>query len=561
MTGSDTMPGSGFEYKKGKGENEMAKKLTAIILSALMLVIALAGCSSTPAGTPTPTTASTPTAANTAAPTTAAAEATATPEATVEPNETITLTAWMPDNQRKPYKDNLCAQWYQEATGIAVDMTTIPSNSWVEKRNVALAGGTYPDMFYMADLGVADMQLYGADSGYLIDLLPLINDGKAPNFKKFADADEAILKLTKLNGAVYALPWLSNGLNEPYFAINTTWIKNLGMQTPKTLDELTEVLRAFATKDPNGNGKKDEIAIASAGNVYWFEPLITCFGLPAAGVQEDANHKVFYGYTTQNFHDFMAWAASLYKEGIMDPRLPTTAINDEKVMADMQAGLVGCMYTANVNMFTGNPLEYYVLVPVPYGNNTAGVWPAGITLVPGTFAITDKCKNPDAALKWADFQYTEEATKLMWLGKEGYSYNMKGDVIEYITPSEYKTRSDFMNIWSIQGMHYYPGPYSYFESEHSSDPGMKLVIDGRKELVPITKKAICEYTLTPEETESISVISTDLANYVVSWEAKVIAGEISLESGWAEFQQKLKDMKLDEYLKVIQGAVDRYYAN
>ena len=34
--------------------------------------------------------------------------------------------------------------------------------------------------------------------------------------------------------------------------INSTWLKRLKLETPKTAEELTEVLRAFKTGDPNG---------------------------------------------------------------------------------------------------------------------------------------------------------------------------------------------------------------------------------------------------------------------------------------------------------------------
>ena len=41
--------------------------------------------------------------------------------------------------------------------------------------------------------------------------------------------------------------------------INQAWLDAVGKELPTTLDEYTEVLRAFKEQDPNGNGQADEI--------------------------------------------------------------------------------------------------------------------------------------------------------------------------------------------------------------------------------------------------------------------------------------------------------------
>ncbi|AET59366.1 sugar ABC transporter periplasmic protein [Paenibacillus terrae HPL-003] len=41
--------------------------------------------------------------------------------------------------------------------------------------------------------------------------------------------------------------------------INVEWLNKLGLSMPTTTKELKQVLIAFKTKDPNGNGQADEI--------------------------------------------------------------------------------------------------------------------------------------------------------------------------------------------------------------------------------------------------------------------------------------------------------------
>lgn len=48
--------------------------------------------------------------------------------------------------------------------------------------------------------------------------------------------------------------------------INKTWLDKLGLPVPATMDEYYEALKAFKKKDPNGNGKADEIPRPSASS-------------------------------------------------------------------------------------------------------------------------------------------------------------------------------------------------------------------------------------------------------------------------------------------------------
>ena len=59
------------------------------------------------------------------------------------------------------------------------------------------------------------------------------------------------------NGEIYGMPYKSVTAidnNQGMLYINQNWLDKLGLQIPKTTDELYNVCKAFATQDPNGNG-------------------------------------------------------------------------------------------------------------------------------------------------------------------------------------------------------------------------------------------------------------------------------------------------------------------
>ena len=76
----------------------------------------------------------------------------------------------------------------------------------------------------------------------------------------FQAAAEILRQLYGENG-ILSLPQVTgfNPRSWEVMMINKTWLDKLGLEVPSTLGELEEVLKAFKEKDPNGNGKADEI--------------------------------------------------------------------------------------------------------------------------------------------------------------------------------------------------------------------------------------------------------------------------------------------------------------
>ena len=534
-------------------------KTTLILLTLTLILTLLTGCNDQKPVDVDPTT-DTPTVAPTDTP--PEDESILTDAGYPIVKEKITMYGARPDNQRVDYMENKQAEWLEELTGIHIEMATYASDVWQEKLSVMLAGEDYPEFLYMADALRETQTLYGRDSGILLDLKPYIESGVMPNFKTFTDANEDIYRIACIDEGLYALPFLMNGLNEPHLIINKDWLNALGLEMPTTLEEYTNVLRAFKTGDPNGNGKDDEIPITSGYNIYWLRPQATNFGLQAISLLEDDDSKVYHAVQTQNYKDYLKWISECYEEGLIDSRVPTGVINDEAIAADMRDNLVGVIYCAYASLAVNEPLEYTGFIPVPYGDNPTGVWPASITMVQGTFCVTDVCQYPEAILRWIDWQYSEEGNIMYNYGKEGETFELSADGSwSWLNIPEGMTATEYQNTFSIQGMHYYPGIYSSWALEHSALEEDKITLRNREQLLPITKKTIGEFSYTTEENDRVSVISTELNTHIDSYEAKVLAGENDLEATWQKFQDQLIAIGIEEYISVTQGALDRFYGN
>ncbi|MFP3340659.1 sugar ABC transporter substrate-binding protein, partial [Micrococcus sp. SIMBA_131] len=72
-------------------------------------------------------------------------------------------------------------------------------------------------------------------------------------------------------GHIYTLPRAEeagHGAVPNFMSINKTWLDELGLEMPTTLEKYHDVLIAFKEKDPNGNGKQDEVPLSFMFN-FW----------------------------------------------------------------------------------------------------------------------------------------------------------------------------------------------------------------------------------------------------------------------------------------------------
>ena len=172
-------------------------------------------------------------------------------------------------------------RYYGQMTNVNWEITEIDSAAWADMKNIMLASDDYPDVFYGPTFTSDELLKYGQE-GIFIDLKDYIYE-YADNMKKlFEVVPEAEAGMYAPDGNIYSLVYFEPQPEDWYPAnclgfmqINRTWLKNLGLEMPSTLDELYNVLLAFKEQDANGNGDpNDEIPWLSTKNSGGSEPLI-----------------------------------------------------------------------------------------------------------------------------------------------------------------------------------------------------------------------------------------------------------------------------------------------
>lgn len=456
---------------------------------------------------------------------------------------------------------------YEEMTNINVVWEEqVLKDSLEEKRNLALASGTLPDVFYASNLSNLDIFKYGKQ-GTFVDLSGLIND-YAPNLKKYLDENTDVKKaITFPDGKIYSLPALRDNdflsIRISAFPwINKNWLDKLGMKEPETTEEFYEYLKAVKEKDPNGNGKADEIPYGGVNLEYLTNWLRGSFGLGNRGsgpVDVDTNGKdLRFIPTTENYKELIKYVHKLYSDKLIEQNI--FSIKWDQIMANGAEGKYGSsVFWDPQSTFKGVEGGNYIGLSALKGPSGDQMYSAVSSPLfsNGQFVVTKENPNPAATVRWLDYFYTDEGARLLYMGFEGESYEVVDGKYKYLDeiiknndPSKYVPWVG-VNPPGIVKQQYFNGAEG---TEKSLNAAEKI-----KPFVP-EKLWPSEFTYTEEENKVLSTVGADIEKYVKEMTDKFVSGDVSLDE-WDKYVSTINEMGLDKYMEVKKEAYKRFLKN
>lgn len=484
-----------------------------------------------------------------------------------EPIELTFFTGKAPTNSND-FENTLVWKEYAKQTNIKVNFQLVPFDSLTEKRNLALAGGDYPDAFYSARVPASDLLKYG-QQGVFLKINDLI-DEYAPNLKALLDKYPDLRKaITMPDGNIYSIPsfyspeFLPMLIGTPLW-VKKDWLDKLNMPEPTTTEALYDYLKAVKNTDLNGNGQHDEIPY-NGGISPLIEQLMGAWGLGNRGlghkfvdVDPNTNELRFYRLDPK-FKEVLEYVGKLYKEGLIDPAVFTQK-NDEFLAKASKQIMGATINPSPVTQFNGENYIGLGALKGPHGDQMYShikvpmVWP-------GAFVITDKNKYPEATLRWIDNFYGEEGAKFYFMGQKGVTYDEKPDgTLEY--KDEIKNNPDGLTLDQalIKYVTWIGGSYpayvqvKYFKGSES----LPESVDAGKKAEPYRLKELWYYfNFTEDETEFMQSNGKDIETYIKEAEAKFITGELPF-SEWDNYVSKVQSLGVERYMNVYKTAYERY---
>lgn len=309
--------------------------------------------------------------------------------------------------------------WFEEATNIHLDMVIVPDEGYVDKLNLLLSTGDYPEVIMSsAARSNNDIVKYGMDEKIYIPLNPYIDKYSENLVARWEEMPEIKEGMTAPDGNVYALPvfegYTGHGAVSYKQWVNQDWLDKLGLDIPKTVDEYYEMLRAFKEKDPNGDGVMNEVPLSGATNTWAADPyyfILNAFDYFDESMMKLKDGKFTTTADTDGFRDGLRFMNKLYSEGLLDPASLTQELAQLTQLANNENDLLGS-YSAG-HMAMGIDIhnkelfdKWTYLLPLTGPSGYCGVPVSDKQAINGgAFAITDKCKNPAAAFRLADAFY------------------------------------------------------------------------------------------------------------------------------------------------------------
>jgi putative aldouronate transport system substrate-binding protein len=318
----------------------------------------------------------------------------------------------------------------EEKTGYKVKYDMLPADKPMDKLNLLISSAEPYDAITMS----GDKATYTdyAKKGALVDLTPLI-EKYGPNIK--SSVSQESFDAIKVDGKIYAIPNRSSEFSGSSLLIRTDWLDKVGMKIPTTLDEFTQVLKAFKEKDPGGVGDKGTPFTVN-GDAPMIENLIGSFGM--ATFWTDISGKLVPLPLNPGFKDYLAYTADLYKQGFLDKEFAVNkdATTKEKFTSG-RTGVIPVFWydvpTIADALNKNFPDAKYAYIPPLKGKDgKMGLGMSGgfdrLTFIPKS------SKHPEDAIKWMNAKLDKDTFKLLAIGEEGKHYTYKDGVYSPILP-------------------------------------------------------------------------------------------------------------------------------
>lgn len=232
--------------------------------------------------------------------------------------------------------DSAIAQFLSKKFNVNLNFQAISQDNYEEKLNVLAAAGNFPDAFLVQK----DDFLKWRDKGVFLDLAPVID--QYPNLTQYLGGKES-LQFMNPSGKIYGLPYYQIE-TQTSFGIRKDWLDKLGLQMPTTIDEFYEVTKAFATQDPDGDGKADTYGFSASlvqnkTDFKHIDPIKAAFGLVNNWGVKDGQ-LISWHTQTQELKDFATFLNKAYKEGVLDKDFAINKVKDPQDKYE-SAGEVG----------------------------------------------------------------------------------------------------------------------------------------------------------------------------------------------------------------------------
>lgn len=336
------------------------------------------------------------------------------------------ITIMLPLNVAETPPDTIKSE-VEKLTNTKLTYQFFPADTYEEKLNASFATGSLPQVVYLKNQATFLQMKEAIRDGQFWEIGPYM--AEFPNLSKLKPE---ILNNTKVDGKLYSL-YIGRPLARQGIIYRKDWADNLGLEAPKTVDDLYVMMEKFTKEDPDGNNIDDTIGLADRNDLIYgaFKTVASWFGTPTNWGEKDG--QLLPEFMFEEYIEAMDYMKKIRDNSLMNVDFAGTSKTDQVALfTSGKAGVyIGSMQDINsldkdlIKNVPDAVASVHALIAGPDGNVSTWAIPGynNVVLFPKT-AI----KNEDelkSILAFFDAMMTPEVSNTMFWGIENVHYTVE----------------------------------------------------------------------------------------------------------------------------------------
>jgi putative aldouronate transport system substrate-binding protein len=308
--------------------------------------------------------------------------------------------------------------------------------------------------------------------------------------------------------------------------IRKDWLNALGLNEPKSLEELYQVLKAFTEQDPDGNGKADTVGLTDRNDLYYgaFKTLSSYFGTPNGWALSDG--KLTPEFATPEYLNTMNLMKKLYTEQLVNTDFPVTSKSVQRFrLITGEAGVyIGSLADAPRLLEETrqvNPGADFAVLNRIEGPKGYGIWSTSGN--GGMFFFSKKNLRSEQqlrdALAFFDRTMDPDISNLMIYGVENVHYILKDGKIAYKDNAMYSLANTEVLPLSSLLLSSKSNPNLYKRDPEGTDPFLvevnRLIDDNATMLIQNPAEGLSSNTYDARNVELDFIINNATYNFIL----------------------------------------------
>lgn len=338
-------------------------------------------------------------------------------------DEKVTITIGKGENASDSYEegdttgDNYVLRWFEDQLNVDYEYawTATTGDAYNQKSALVISMGDLPDVMTVTETQMR--QLVKAD--LIADLTDAYETYASDQLREAYETTNGIaLKSATFDGKLMAMPNINPGADGiPLLYVRSDWMEELGLEEPKTLDDICNIAKAFKEKKDSMGLVASKSIVNVGNNAYGLDAI---FGMhhsyPEMWVT-DENGNVAYGSIQPETKAALASIANMVQDGVIEKDF---AVKDEEqcneLIASGEAGMFfGAWWNYSwplKNMWKTDESVDWNIYAVPLDED--GIYNTHMMNPSTTYLVVRKdCENLEAIIKTLNLQRKVDSGELL----------------------------------------------------------------------------------------------------------------------------------------------------